>query len=191
MDLLLLLLPFAFVASFTPGPNNILVMSQGINFGFRSTVPYLIGAGAACFLIIGGALLAGAEVQKIIPIVLPTLKYVGCAYMLYLAWEIFTAMPAEEGQSSGTASFTNGFLLQFLNPKFYLYTLVLVGALAPRIQNPVEAGLYSLFFAVLAMAAMFSWALSGAMLQNILRKHFRMANIVMSLSLVYCSITLL
>lgn len=193
MELLLTLLPFSVIASFTPGPNNILVMSQGINSGFRSTVAYQLGAGVACFVIIGGVMLLGAQVEKALPAVINGMKYVGCAYMLWLAWVVATASPPQaeiSGQRQG-AGWRAGFALQFVNPKFYLYTLTLAAVLLPSTQGGLDISLYAFFFAAVGVAGMFTWALAGALLQGFLSRWHTAANACMGLALVWCAWSLL
>ena len=200
MDSLLVmlpLLPFAFVGSFTPGPNNILVMSHGISHGLKATLPYQLGAGAACFIIIGGIVLLGAQLEKVLPLLLEFMKYAGCVYMLWLAWVVGTAaapgtaadMDAEAPRQCAV-TYRSGFFLQFVNPKFYLYTLTLAAVLAPAVHNALDVSLYGFVFSAIAVAGMWVWAAAGALLQNFLRRWYRATNTVMALALVWCAVSL-
>ena len=191
MELLISVFSFAFIASFTPGPNNILCMSQGITGGLRSTLPYQGGAGTACFVIIFAATLMGAQLEQVLPAVLPVMKYVGCAYMLYLAWVVAMSKPVEGGNDGRRATFAQGFVLQFVNPKYYLYVITLTAVIVPFTHDVTELAGYSLFFSFLAVAGMFAWGACGAAMQQFLRRHYRAANAVMGLALVYCSFSLL
>lgn len=202
---MLSLLPFAVVGSFTPGPNNILVMSYGISHGLRATLPYQAGAGLACLLIITGAVLAGAQLEKLLPPFMVGIKYIGCAYMLWLAW-VVARSPAPQPQNStgdtaippkatpfgsSAVTYRSGFILQFINPKFYLYTITLTAVLAPAVRSPFDIGVIGMFFAAIAVAGMFAWASAGALLQHFLRRWHRASSIAMALALVWCAVTLL
>ena len=203
------LLPFAVVGSFTPGPNNILVMSYGISHGLRATLPYQLGAGVACFIIIAGIVLAGAQLDKTLPVVMEITRYIGCAYMLWLAFVVARSpapetspKEAQEEQAGtnaartldrrtfGAVSWRSGFVLQFINPKFYLYTLTLASVLAPAVRSGLDIGLSGFFFAFVAVAGMFCWAAAGALLQNFLRRWHRATSLGMALALVWCAVSL-
>lgn len=190
MDIPFSLISFAFIASFTPGPNNILVMSQSINHGLRATLPYQAGAGCACFFIMMLGLLLGHELEKVLPQVISLMTYVGCAYMLYLAFVVARSKPEAVGTPPRRAHFWLGFGLQFVNPKYYLYVLTLVAVLVPLLPSMRGMVLAAVFFAFWAVGGMFAWALCGAMLQEFLRRHYRLANGIMALALVYCALSL-
>lgn len=186
------LLSFAVITSFTPGPNNILCMTQGINGGLRSTFPYQTGLGIACTVLIGAGFFCGTGLAGHLPALLDALRYVGCAYMLYLAWCIFRAAP-QQGDTADNRSATlrAGVIMQFVNPKFYLYVCTLTAVIAPLSLSALTLTGLALFFALIAVAGTMAWAVSGALLQNMLRRHYRMANTCMALALVYCALSLL
>lgn len=190
MDIPLSLFSFAFIASFTPGPNNILVMSQSMNYGLRSTTSYQLGAGFACFAIMLLALVLANVVEKLVPSVVPVMTYVGCAYMLYLAWVVARSKPHDVNSPQKQAHFWLGFGLQFVNPKYYLYVLTLVAVLIPVTHSTLHIVLYAGLFSLLAIGGMLTWALCGAMLQSFLRTHHKAANLTMAAALVYCSLAL-
>lgn len=190
MDIPFSLFSFALIASFTPGPNNILVMSQSMNYGLRSTTGYQLGAGVACLVILLLALLLGNAVEKLVPSVIPIMTYVGCAYMLYLAWVVARSKPHDVNSPHKKAHFGLGFGLQFVNPKYYLYVLTLVAVLLPVAHSLAHIILYAAIFSVIAVGGMFTWALCGAMLQSFLHTHYKAANLTMAAALVYCSLAL-
>ena len=97
------LLLFVVVTTFTPGPNNAMLLASGLNFGFRRGLPHLWGVAlgfAVMVLAVGVGL--GALFQAY-PAAYTVLKYVGAAYLLYLAWQIATAGPIEEGEAQRAA----------------------------------------------------------------------------------------
>src|SRR5207237_9643922 len=98
IDLFVALTTFAFVAAVTPGPNNVMVMAQGLNFGFRRTLAPLFGViFGFMFMIVVAGLGLGPLFQRF-PVVLRMLMWVGGAYMLWLAWKIANSGPMGEGK---------------------------------------------------------------------------------------------
>ncbi|WP_199610275.1 LysE family translocator [Flocculibacter collagenilyticus] len=121
MALLVPLTLFAFTASSTPGPNNILLTTSGANFGFRRTLPFVIGVRCGFTLIqilvilgLGGVFLQYPEAHTL-------LKYLGSAYLLVLAWKIANMPPpnANDGKAK-PLSIIEGALFQFVNPKTWI-----------------------------------------------------------------------
>lgn len=184
------LLSFAVIASITPGPNNILVMSQGITHGLRSTLAYQAGAGCACFVIMLAVMSLGHHVEKMLPDFMALMTWAGCAYMLYLAWVVACSQPQAVGAPRQQAHFWLGVGLQFVNPKYYLYVLTLAAVLLPLVRTVAGMVLLSCFFALVAVVGMFLWALCGSVLQDFLRQHYRLSNGIMALALVYCALSL-
>src|SRR6056297_1783710 len=93
IDLLTALLAFAFVTVITPGPNNLMLMASGANFGFRRTVPHMMGI---CLGFPAMVLLVGLGVMQVFdawPASYTILKALSIAYLLYLAWRIANAAP--------------------------------------------------------------------------------------------------
>src|ERR1700712_4003687 len=93
------LLLFAFVASATPGPNNIMLMTSGLNFGFRRTLPHFWGVDvgfSVMTLLVGLGL---AQVFVAAPVLLTVLKWIGAAYLVWLAWKIARSGPVKAGEA--------------------------------------------------------------------------------------------
>ena len=182
---MLTLLPFAFVASFTPGPTNILVMSRGVNEGLRATLAYQAGAGFACFLILFVCILFGVRLEQTLPALVSGVKYVGGAYMLWLAWLTARAQPPAAGDAGAPATLTTGFVLQFVNPKYYLYVLTLAAVLAPATHSTTDIALCAFVFSLIAVIGMFIWAAAGALLQHVFLRWRRWVNAFLGLTLVW------
>jgi threonine/homoserine/homoserine lactone efflux protein len=113
--------PFMTSMGFTPGPNNILVASSGVNFGFRATIPHILGItlGFPVMLLVVG--LGLAKIFLAVPSVHLAFKYISIAYLLYLSWRIATA--AAMGSTQGTAkplSFMQAAAFQWVNVKAWI-----------------------------------------------------------------------
>ena len=113
------LLLFAFVSSITPGPNNLMLMTSGANFGFRLTLPHLAGVGLGFTLMI---ILVGLGVMQLFeafPQSYTLLKVLSIAYLLYLAGKIALAKHTSQGnvQRNKPMTFIQAVLFQWVNPK--------------------------------------------------------------------------
>ena len=109
---------YACATTFSPGPNNILLLSSTSKFGFRRCLPLIYGiwSGLLSIMLICG--FGCAVLGELVPQIVPYAKYVGAAYILYLAYK---TLVRKVGDSSGgetkPLTYINGFLLQFLNVK--------------------------------------------------------------------------
>jgi threonine/homoserine/homoserine lactone efflux protein len=171
LDLVLNCLPFAVSASVTPGPNNVMVTASGANFGFRRTLPHLVGIAAgftAMVLAIGFGL--GALFDRY-PLAHAVMRWVGAAYLLYLAWRIARARALAEGAASGRP-FTawEAALFQWLNPKGWV---IAVGAVSTYTtvggDVTVEIPLIAAVFGAVCFLAVALWAGFGVALRAWLR----------------------
>jgi threonine/homoserine/homoserine lactone efflux protein len=133
-DLLIALLGFAFVTSVTPGPNNMMLLASGVNFGFRRTLPHMLGIsiGHALMVFLVGLGLAG--VFKAWPLALTVLKVTSVAYMLWLAWKIAHAGAPGEGRvKPAPMTFLQAAAFQWVNPKAWAMAL---GAVSAYVVEP-------------------------------------------------------
>ncbi|PWE33272.1 hypothetical protein DDZ14_05655 [Maritimibacter sp. 55A14] len=131
-DLLLGLAAYAFVTSVTPGPNNLMLMASGANFGLRRTLPHLLGVSLG-FVIMASALGAGlGPLFTGAPVLRNALKALALCYMLWLAWKIATATPPDPGAPPGRPlSFLQAAAFQWVNPKAWAMALTALAAYAP------------------------------------------------------------
>jgi cysteine/O-acetylserine efflux protein len=158
------LIPFALITTFTPGPNNLSCASMSINFGIKKTMNYIYGIVSGFFLLL---LLCGFFSNLLftaLPSVEPIMRWIGAAYILYLAYGTFRAsFSFKEKSDQYLWGFYKGVLLQFLNPKAIIYGLTLYSVfLNPLIGNPLYITLFSLGFALVGLCALLTWALFGA-----------------------------
>src|SRR5437773_1349241 len=118
LDLLAALIAFAFVTSITPGPNNLMLLASGVNFGFRRTLPHMLGVGLGFGFMIMVVGLGLSQLFARYPGSYEALRWAGAAYMLWLAWNIANAGPVGEGESRGRPmTFLQAAGFQWLNPK--------------------------------------------------------------------------
>lgn len=114
---LLALAAYCVATSVTPGPNNMILAGSGATFGFRRTVPNMLGivVGFGSLLMLAG--IGGEMLMHAVPVLEQVLKYMGVAYMLYLSWKIGTAGRPEAGSRARPLTFWQAAAFQFINPK--------------------------------------------------------------------------
>ena len=186
LDSLTALAVFAFVATATPGPNNLMLMASGANFGFRRAVPHMLGVGigfVAMILLVGVGLVGIFEQY---PEARTVLKAVSIAYLLYLAWKIATAAAPEEGGEAGRPiTFVQAAAFQWVNPKAWTMVLSAVVAYAPS-QSLAAVGIVAAMFALVALPCISAWTVMGQELRRVLtdQRRLRAFNVFMALILV-------
>lgn len=121
-DILLALVTFAFVTSITPGPNNLMLLASGLNFGVRRTVPHMLGIGIGFTAMVLAVGLGLSGVFRAAPLLYGALKWVGAAYMLWLAWRIAHSGPVGAGAEARgqPMSFLAAAAFQWVNPKAWV-----------------------------------------------------------------------
>eukprot|EP01032_Pedospumella_encystans_P037887 gene37887-42912_t len=120
-DTLLALVLFALATSITPGPNNMMLFASGVNFGFRRTIPHMLGIGAGFLsLLIGVGLGLGAVLHAYPPAFI-ALKVAGGLYLLWIAWKIGSSRSMGEGEAKGRPmTFLGAAAFQWVNPKAWV-----------------------------------------------------------------------
>ena len=161
LDLLSALVAFAFVSSITPGPNNLMLMASGANFGFRRSGPHMlgIGLGFTCMIMLVGAGLV--QIFDTYPISYSALKIGSIAYLLYLAWKIASSGPAKQGQSAGTPmTFLQAAGFQWVNPKAWAMALTAISVYTPD-TTFWSTALVALIFGAINLPSVSVWTFLG------------------------------
>jgi threonine/homoserine/homoserine lactone efflux protein len=119
---------FAIAGSFTPGPNNIMLTASGANFGFRRTLPHILGICVGFPLMVAAVGIGLGRLFEAVPAIHAALKIAGSAYLLWLAWRIASAGSAESGNSGARPlSFFEAAIFQWVNPKAWI---IAIGAIS-------------------------------------------------------------
>lgn len=166
IDFLLPLAIFAFLAAGTPGPNNLMLMTSGMNYGFRRSAGHMTGVIFGFPLMILALGLGLAQLFALLPVLEVSLKYICAAYLTYLAYKIFTAKPslAEDGQmnvSGQPLSFIQAAAFQWVNPKSWVMATTALTVYALPLPSTVNAVAVALVFASVAMFTATSWTALG------------------------------
>ena len=186
-ELLLPLISFAFVSSITPGPNNLMLLSSGVNFGFVRTLPHMLGIGVGFTLMTFLVGLGLGEVFKLVPVLYVALKYLGAAYMLYLAWKIANSGPIRESETIGRPmTFLQAALFQWVNPKAWVMAVYAIATYTVPSQYFLSVVIVAMVFGIVNIPSVGVWALFGLTVKRFLTNPavLRAFNIVMALLLV-------
>jgi threonine/homoserine/homoserine lactone efflux protein len=183
--LLLAFAGFAFVTSITPGPNNAMLLASGVNHGFRRTLPHIAGINLGCVLML---LLVGLGLGNLfaaIPSLYLILRYLGAAYLLWLAWQIASG-PATVDGSGRPMRFWQAAAFQWVNPKAWIIVIGAVTTYAPRDNFAHNVIVIAILLALVNLPILALWAAGGVALQRFLHhpSRLRAFNIAMALLLV-------
>ena len=184
-------LSYAVVTAVTPGPNNLMSLSNAGRLGFRRAFPFNLGVWAGFSVVMVMYTVFCSALSELIPRIKTPMLFLGAAYMLWLAWKTWRSGPVEDADG-GRGSFWSGALLQFVNPKIYIYCVVSMEAyILPYYQGNWGAlFLFALLLAFIGFVFSLLWALFGSVFQLLFSKYARFTNTVMALLLVYCALSL-
>lgn len=183
---------YTFLTAFTPGPNNIMFMTNASRNGFKRTLQFLAGIIAGFFLVMIACTVFSSLLYDFIPSIRPAMLGIGAVYMLWLAWTVWRDKPHEErsGITRGN-SFLSGMLLQFVNVKIILYGITAMSAyVLPHFQDAVSVLLFAVLLSAIGTLGCFCWAMFGAFFEKLFNQHRKGMNAVMALLLVYCAASL-
>jgi threonine/homoserine/homoserine lactone efflux protein len=170
-QIFLALSAFALVSSITPGPNNLMLMASGTNFGFRRTIPHMLGVAIGFTLMI---VLVGAglrEIFVVFPVAAVVLKWGSVAYLVYLAIKVATAAPPPETvevETSRPLTFLQAALFQWINPKAWTMALTACSAYVGQDHPVRNLMIVALVFGAINLPSVSSWAYLGVQMRRFL-----------------------
>ncbi len=177
---------FAAAACFTPGPNNIMLMASGLNFGFRRTLPCVAGVALGYAFLVAVVGLGLGAVFEAFPVLQVVLKYVGAAYLVYLAAAIALSRPNVAVTEAGRPiTFVKAAMFQWVNVKGWVFAIGTVTAYAAITGYPWNVLLQSAVLLLIGLASAITWLLFGIGLQAIVKspRAVRIFNVAMALLL--------
>ncbi len=170
-ELLIGLITFALVSSITPGPNNLMLMASGANFGFRRTLPHMLGISighSVMVTIVGlglGTLFTRYPQSKIVLLVLSS------GYLLYLAWKIANAAPPREGDAAGKPfTFLQAAAFQWVNPKAWWMAMHAITTFAPEGRGITGILIVAIVFACTNFPSIAIWVTVGTQVKRLLTR---------------------
>jgi threonine/homoserine/homoserine lactone efflux protein len=186
-ELFLGLCGFALVSSITPGPNNLMLMASGTNFGFARTLPHMLGVSIGFVVMTVLIGLGLAQIFVSFPIAYTVLKVGSVAYLIYLAWKIaIAAAPKADATSAAKPfSFLQACLFQWVNPKAWTMALMSVTAYVPADHPMMGLLIVALVFGAINLPTVALWAFLGMQMRQFLQDpvKLRAFNILAALTL--------
>ena len=171
LQLFIALASFYFVMFVTPGPNNAMLTASGIKFGFKRTLPHLIGIPCGHMVQITLVCLGLGKIFQIYPYIQEMLKYVCAAYLLYLGYKIIGSFSEHKKDSSRPLKLYAAALFQFVNPKAWTVAIMVASGFFPKEEILIIAILFSsLTAAIVCFPSICLWALFGSSIRLMIKK---------------------
>lgn len=190
MDILNFLI-YLWVTAITPGPNNIMSMNFGTRLGFKKSLPFNLGVFMGVLLLSFLAAFLGHAIFSYLPGIKSAVKWIGIAYLLWLAWHTYKAGPIDSERNFEGGTFTRGAVLQFINVKVIIYCITSMSTFVlPFVQSAWIISFWAFLMAFIAFIATMIWSGFGSIFRSLFRDHYRVVNTIMALLLVYCAWTL-
>ncbi|MGF0242697.1 LysE family translocator [Rhodococcus sp. IEGM1300] len=170
-DLLLGFALFALVTSITPGPNNTMLLASGVNFGFNRTIAHMLGITCGFFVLVVAVGFGLGAVFQTYPLLYTLLRYVGAAYLLYLAWKIAHSGPVSDSDrgESKPISFLGAAAFQWVNPKAWIMAIGAISTYTPLQGYFTNVIVIAAVFALINLPSVSVWAACGTLLRNVLK----------------------
>jgi len=185
-DILTALLLFAFVTSITPGPNNLMLLASGANYGFWRSVPHMLGVGIGFVVML---ILTGIGLMAVFeryPVVQTGLKGLCLFYLCWLAWKIATAGAPDGVKAEGKPlTFLQAAAFQWVNPKAWAMAMTAISLYAPD-RSLASVVLVGVIFGAVNLPSVSSWTLLGQQIRLVISAPGRLKafNVTMAVLLI-------
>ncbi|KGF68764.1 lysine transporter LysE [Hoeflea sp. BAL378] len=187
LETFLSLVLFAFVTSVTPGPNNMMLFASGVNFGVRRTLPHMLGIGAGFFTLLLGVGFGLGALLSTSPMLYTALKFLGGAYLVYIAWKIGMSRAMPDGRvGASPMTLLQAAAFQWVNPKAWVMAVTAMAVYTDPANHTVTVLLVGIAFTLTNMPSVAVWAGFGSALRTWLADPLRLKwfNITMAVLLV-------
>jgi threonine/homoserine/homoserine lactone efflux protein len=190
LPMLVSILSFAFAMVMTPGPNNIMMLSSGLTFGYRKTLPHLLGVMIGFPLMVLAIGFGLGSLFEQFPLLLKVLKYIGITYLLWMAWHIAHAeggYETEPNSSDRPFTFIQAAMFQWVNPKAWIMAITSVSSFVTKPEYAItQILIIAGTFLLCGIISTNSWTLGGVLLKRFIRhaKSIQRFNITMAILIV-------
>ena len=185
---------YVLITCITPGPNNILSMSNAARVGLRRAMRFNLGILCGLAIMFGLCTALSAALFAWLPVLALPMKCLGAAYMLYLAAKIFFSAPPQDAGDAAAQqgmTFVTGLTLQFVNMKIIIYGLTaMVSYILPAFSAPPILAAFAILLTLSCFCANMSWALFGSLFFRLFTSKQKLINSIMALLLIYCAVSL-
>lgn len=166
-------------------------MSNAARLGFRRSIRFNLGITFGFLVVMSVCAVFSSTLYTFLPKVKLVMQILGAAYMLYLAWKVWKSSADFNAEGGNEASFVSGMVLQFMNPKIYIYAITAMSLYVLPVYHSLASLLvFTLALTLIGASGSFVWALFGSAFCKFFTQHTKAVNLVMALLLVYCAISL-
>jgi len=187
LEIFLALAGFSFVSSITPGPNNLMLLASGVNYGFRQTMPHMLGIAGGFAILLGCIGFGLGQLLERFPTAFMVIKFAGGSYLIYLAYRIATSGPIKKGKDKGRPMrFIEAALFQWVNPKAWVMAVTAMATYTNPSRYAPSVVLVVVIFTVINLPSVACWTAFGTTMRGFLSnvKRLRIFNCAMAVMLV-------
>lgn len=161
---------FVLSTSGTPGPNNIMLLSSGVNFGVKKSLPHIFGINLGFPIMVIAVGLGLAAMFQQLPMLYTLMKFIGIAYLLYLAFKIATTpVTAKAKEQASPISFIQAAAFQWVNPKAWIMAISAIVAFSTTQESSIfEVAAIAAAYMIFGLPCSFAWLFAGAGLKGVL-----------------------
>lgn len=182
---------YCFVTAYTPGANNLLSMSHAARLGFKKSSRFNLGITMGFFIVMSVCTIFSSTLYSVLPKIKIFMQILGAAYMVYLAWKVWKTSSDLEIENGKESSFLAGMVLQFMNPKIYIYAITAMSLYILPIFHSIPAMIgFTIVLTVIGASGSYVWALFGSAFCRFFARHTKAVNFIMVLLLLYCAVSL-
>nr|WP_321460208.1 cysteine/O-acetylserine transporter [uncultured Cohaesibacter sp.] len=182
-------LTYTLITALTPGPNNIIALSMATQYGFRRSARVLGGIAVGFLITMLFCAIFTYSLVSTLPSVTGWMRWIGAAYVLWLAWRIARSTPPTSDHDVPPLSFWNSIFLQFVNIKIILYGITALSTFVlPYTRDMASIFGVSIILTIIGCFGNMCWALAGHGFQTLFRQHGRIVNNILAALLIYCAV---
>ena len=188
--MLLSIFLFAIATAFSPGPNNLMLLSSGLTFGYKKTIPHILGVMVGFPLMVIAVGLGVERVFELFPSLYDILKVFGLAYLLWMAWQIANfsgSMSKDDEKRQKPFSFIQAAVFQWLNPKAWIMAITATTSFITSSTHLfVQIMIIAFVYLLVGLGSTNAWALGGLFLQRVIsnERHVRVFNVSIAVLIV-------
>ena len=168
--MLLSITSFAIATAFTPGPNNLMLLSSGLTFGYKRTLAHILGVAVGFPIMVLAVGLGLGTVLEHYPMVYKVLKVLGIGYLLWMAWHIANtqgSLNTDEHQNDKPFTFIQAALFQWVNPKAWIMAVTAISSFTTQNSEVLyQVGVIAFIYLAVGIFSTHSWALGGVLLHK-------------------------
>lgn len=190
---LLNMLSYTFIMSITPGPNNVICLTQGTKFGFKASLPFMYGIVVGCLSQQWLILFLGSFIGDVMPMATTIISYLGAVYMIYLAIKILrsTSGTKDATESNRPMGIKAGTFFQYANPKAYIFNTTIISSfILPMNLSLTQNFMLSTMTGCIFLLSTGSWVLFGQAFTKIFSKYHKPVSYTLGATLVYLVVSI-